>query len=108
MNYHIALQHLTISGELILPTLGGRSKFKVTTADDLICITNSAGQFFIVQSTIWDSVVMRVNQLNLNDRLVTGNYTAPNWADCPHMILYPYVAKLYIHLVGLPNKKVPL
>ena len=100
MTYNTALEYLTNSGELILPTLGGRSKFKVTTADDLICITNSAGQFFIVQPTIWDSVVMRVNQLGLIDRLVTGNYTAPNWADCPHMILCPYVAKLYLYLLG--------
>jgi hypothetical protein len=98
MDYQTALNHILNVDDLILPTLGVISKFKVTTADDLICITNSSGRIYKVKIDVWDAVVGRVNELNPNERSITGNYSLPNWDNCPNMILCPYVAKLYLYL----------
>ncbi len=98
MDYQTALDHIPNVGDLILPTLGVISKFKVTTTDDLICITNSSGRIYKVKIDVWDAVVGRVNELNQNERSITGNYTDPKWTNCPNRILCPYVAKLYLYL----------
>jgi hypothetical protein len=45
------------------------------------------------------TVIQRVSYLQLNDAehsRMTGYYSIPHWAECPDMILCPYIAKLVL------------
>ena len=68
-----------------VPTLGRRSKFHITYAqndnEDVIKITNSGGNSILVNNIFWDKVVLRMDNIEAVDKNRATMYTITNW---PH------------------------
>ena len=89
-------------------TLGEETYFEYTTcrSDGQLWIRFGAnGIEQLASAELVATVIQRVSYLQLNDAeysRMTGYYSIPHWAECPDMILCPYIAKLVLDV--FPNQ----
>jgi hypothetical protein len=89
-------------------TLGEEAYFEYTTSrgDGKLWIkfgVNGIEQPALIE--LVENVIQRVSYMQLNDAehsRMTSYYTMPHWAECPDMILCPYIAKLVLDV--FPNQ----
>lgn len=99
-----ALELLENSGKITLPTLGGNSKISFERQLNFIVITNSNDKSIKVNESFFDKVVMRIESLELNIRLVARYYTSNYWkVGNPSTVFAPYLVSLYNYLLYIKN-----
>jgi hypothetical protein len=92
INFEDALNQLK-SDEVVIPTLGGRSKLKIKVENDSILITNSKNNQLAIDEKHWNKVMNRIKELPKNERAMTSRYGVGkndfNWKEC-HDRSFPY------------------
>lgn len=87
--------------EIVISTLGVRSKLKVKVENGLISITNSNNNTLMVDETLWVKVMDRINELPQAERGMASRYSVGNnpynWENCPHRNA-PSIAAIVKHL----------
>jgi hypothetical protein len=87
--------------EVVVPTLGGRSKLIIKVENDSILITNSKNKKLIVPNDLWEKVMNRMNELPHEERGMSSRYGVGenlyNWKNCPNRDA-AYIAAIIKHL----------
>jgi len=99
--FETALQKLD-GNKIEILTLGGKSKVKVEVENNLIYITNSKYNKIGIDKTHWDKVMLRLNELPLDERGMTSRYgvgkNSFNWKECPNKIFSIYIPAVVKYL----------
>ena len=87
INFEDALYQLK-RDEVVIPTLGGRSKLIIKVENDLILITNSKNSKLIVANDLWEKVMNRMSEIPQAERGMSSRYSVGNnlynWKNCPN------------------------
>jgi hypothetical protein len=87
INFEDALYQLK-RDEVVIPTLGGRSKLIIKVENDLILITNSKNSKLIVANDLWEKVMNRMSEIPQEERGMSSRYSVGNnlysWKNCPN------------------------
>lgn len=88
--------------EIVIPTLGGKSKLKIKVENNLIYITNSKNNQLAIDEKHWDKVMDRMRELPQDERGMTSRYgvgkNTYNWKECPNQVFSIYVPAIVKHL----------
>ena len=87
INFEDALNKLKRE-ELVISTLGGKSKLIIKVEDDLILINNSKNRKLIVDNDLWKKVMNRISEIPQEERGMSSRYNVGNnlynWKNCPN------------------------
>jgi hypothetical protein len=88
--------------EIVIPTLGGKSKLKIKIENNLIYITNSKNNQLAIDENHWDRVMDRLNDLPQDERGMTSRYgvgkNTYNWKECPNQVFSIYIPAIVKYL----------
>ncbi|MEN8857935.1 MAG: hypothetical protein ABF260_07705 [Flavobacteriaceae bacterium] len=88
--------------QIVIPTLGGRSKIKVEVDNNLILITNSKNNQLGIDKAHWDKIMDRLLELPQEERGMTSRYGVGkhsySWKDCPNQVFSIYVPAIIKYL----------
>ncbi|TXI66527.1 MAG: hypothetical protein E6Q46_04985 [Flavobacterium sp.] len=101
INFEDALNQLK-SDELIIPTLGGKSKLIIKVENNLIYITNSKNNQLAIDENHWNKVMNRIKELPQDERGMTSRYgvgkNTYSWKECPNQVFSIYVPAIVKYL----------
>lgn len=101
ISFKEALNQL-IGNEIVIPTLGGKSKLKIKVENNLIYITNSKNNKLGIDKLHWDKVMGRLNDLPQDERAMSSRYADGkkqyNWMKCPNRVFSIYLPAIVKHL----------
>jgi hypothetical protein len=101
INFEDALNQLK-RDEVVIPTLGGRSKLKIKVINDSILITNSKNNQLVIDKKHWNKVMDRLEELPQDERGMTSRYGVGNhpfnWDECPNQVFSIYIPAIVKHL----------
>jgi hypothetical protein len=83
-----------IASQNVYKTLGDRSKFKVKVNGELFQITNSRGKSYDIDEDLFNIVLKRYQELDIELKFKTNQYTDPIWAKCPNRVACAYIAAI--------------
>lgn len=87
--------------EIVISTLGGRSKLKVKFENGFIIVINSRNNTLKIDETLWEKVMNRILELPQAERGMASRYSvgkkAYNWNNCPNRNA-PSIAAIVNHL----------
>lgn len=90
--------------EICIPTLGSKSSFQVKKEKDFIIITNSKNNSCKIDKTHWDKVMVRIDELPLDERGMTSRYGLGshhfNWGNCPNQVFSLYLPAIIKSLLA--------
>jgi hypothetical protein len=91
------------------PTLGGRSSFCVCKENGVIWVINSGGTRMKVTRDFYAKVWNRyLNDLSVEQRNVSQNFTDTGWDECPGRILAPYLPAIWKNIANAEGTNTPL
>jgi hypothetical protein len=101
INFEDALNQLK-RDEIVITTLGGRSKLKIKVQNDSILITNSKNNQLAIDEKHWNKVMNRIKELPQDERAMTSRYGVGkndfNWKECPNQVFSIYIPAILKHL----------
>ena len=91
-----------IGNEIVIPTLGGKSKLKIKVENNLIYITNSKNNQLAIDEKHWDKVMDRMKDLPQDERGMTSRYgvgrNTYSWKECPNQVFSIYIPAIVKYL----------
>lgn len=101
INFEDALNQLK-KDEVVILTLGGRSKLKISVENNLIYITNSKNNKLGIDKSHWDKVMNRLRDLPQDERVMTSRYGVGkhsySWKECPNQVFSIYIPAIVKYL----------
>lgn len=101
ISFEEVLRHLS-ENENCITTLGGKSSFRVKKVKDYIEIINSNNNSCKIDKTHWDKVMIRMDELPLDERGMTSRYGVGkhhfNWDGCPNQVFSLYIPAIVNYL----------
>lgn len=101
INFEDALNQLK-RDEVVIPTLGGRSKLIIKVENDSILITNSKNNQLAIDENHWNKVMNRIKELPQDERGMTSRYgvgkNTYSWRECPNQVFSIYVPAIVKYL----------
>lgn len=98
--------------EIGISTLGGKSSFLVKKVQDYIEIINSKNNSSKIEKTHWDKVMIRMDELPMDERGMTSRYGVGkyhfNWDNCPNQVFSLYVPAIVKYLTSINDLKITI
>ena len=99
--FETAFQKLK-GNQVVIPTLGGKSKLKINVENNLIYITNSKNNKLGIDKSHWDKVMNRLRDLPQDERVMTSRYGVGkhsySWKGCPNQVFSIYIPAIVKYL----------